>query len=122
MSIGEELIKHWAYLCESEEDKASNNGDFEIEDGILVKYHGSSPDVVIPDGVTKIGKNAFRNCASLTSVDIPDSVTSIGYGAFYGCKSLISVTTPYSDSVRTIGDGAFAFCTSLTSVDITEGA
>ena len=32
-------------------------------------------NVVIPDGVIKIGDWAFSGCSSLTSIEIPDSVT-----------------------------------------------
>ena len=38
-----------------------------------------------------IGKYAFRDCKSLTSVIIPSSVTRIGEHAFWGCSSLASV-------------------------------
>lgn len=63
--------------------------DFEIESGVLKKYTGKGGDVVIPEGVTSIGENAFKWCRSLTSVVIPDSVTSIGTYAFYDCSRII---------------------------------
>ena len=73
-------------------------------------------DLVIPEGVTSIGRAAFAGCSSLTSVTIPDSVTSIGVGAFAGCSGLTNVII--SDSVTSIGGYAFRACTSLTSVTI----
>ena len=39
-------------------------------------------EVIIPDGVTRIGSGAFYNCKKVTSIIIPDSVTSIGDDAF----------------------------------------
>ena len=45
----------------------------------------SLTSVVIPEGVTEIGKEAFQGCTSLTSVVIPESVTKIGNYAFKRC-------------------------------------
>jgi hypothetical protein len=38
--------------------------------------------VVIKNGVTSIGNDAFYKCTNLTSIEIPNSVTSIGGDAF----------------------------------------
>ena len=79
---------------------------------------GSATNVVIEDGLTSIGNNAFRDCSSLESITIPDSVTSIGNYAFYSCKALQSITIP--DSVTSIGDCAFESCNSLQSITIPD--
>lgn len=95
------------------------DSDFTIENGVLTKYNGSDSAVVIPDGVTGIGSNAFKNCISLISVIIPDSVKAISNAAFYGCTSLESVIIP--NGVTGIGSNAFKDCTSLKSINIPNG-
>ena len=72
--------------------------------------------VVVEEGVTSIGEDAFYECLNLERVTIPDSVTSIGFGAFFVCPNLKCVTIP--SSVTTIGHRAFEDCTSLESVTI----
>lgn len=96
----------------------SSNNDFEIENGVLVKYTGAGGDVVIPDGVTSIGDWAFSRCEGLTSVTMPNSVTSIEDHAFCECTSLTSIVIP--NGVTTIGDYMFHSCKSLTSVTIPD--
>ena len=88
------------------------------DNGVLTKYSGSETTVVIPDGVTGIGNEAFRDCTSLKGVTIPDSVTSIGYNAFLGCTSLTDVTI--GSGVTSIGSEAFKNCTSLKGVTIPD--
>ena len=113
-----------AEVATSLQENASDS-DFKIdENGVLVEYNGKGGDVVIPDGVTSIGKQAFKpswfwDSDKLTNITIPDSVTSIGEEAFYHCEGLTSVTIP--DSVTTIGKSAFYDCVSLTSVTIGNG-
>ena len=51
--------------------------------------------MVVPDGVTTIGDNAFHECSSLTSITVPNSVTTIESEAFRGCTSLVSITVPH---------------------------
>ena len=48
-------------------------------------------NLVIPEGVTKIGNDAFYDCKSLESVTLPKSLVEIGSEAFLGCESLKEV-------------------------------
>ena len=75
----------------------------------------SLKSVVIGNGVTGIGNKAFSGCSSLTSVVIPDSVISVGDETFSGCSSLTSVVI--GDGVTGIGNEAFSWCSSLKSID-----
>ena len=72
-------------------------------------------NVVIKSGVTRIGKNAFKNC-SVQKITIQNSVKTIENSSFSNCSSLKSVTIP--DSVISIGNYTFSYCSSLTSVTI----
>jgi hypothetical protein len=98
--------------------------EFEIDiqgnDVILVKYLGEGGTVVIPDGVTLIGEDAFRECLTLRSVSIPASMRSIGYLAFYSCQSLSQVTFSKHGSLKEIGEGAFSFCEALKIVRLPD--
>ena len=89
--------------------------------GIMKDYTSWSPwiydsvkRVIIADGVTTIGDNAFNGCSSLTSVTIGNSVTTIGHEAFSGCTNLQKVNI--GNSVKTIGRDAFDNCTSITQI------
>ena len=73
-------------------------------------------EVIIEDGVTKIGSDAFYECRTITSVSIPESVTSIGLCAFSG-TGLTSIILP--DSVTNIEYGVFCG-TGLTSIIIPD--
>ena len=72
--------------------------------------------VVIENGVTSIGDNAFFECQNMVSVTIPNSVTVIGIQAFYHCTSLASIKFP--KFLRTIQIEALSGCSCLTSITI----
>jgi len=72
--------------------------------------------VVIGNGVTNIERLTFAHCSSLTSIILGNSVTSIGGNAFYGCTGLTTIEIP--NSVTSIGSYAFYNCENLTSVTI----
>ena len=100
-------------------------GDLIIPDGVTSigseAFYGCTglTSITVPDSVTSIGARAFYNCIGLTSVTIPNSVTSIGIQAFEGCKGLTNITIP--NSVTSIGGSAFFGCSGLTSVTIGNG-
>ena len=47
--------------------------------------------VTIPNGVARIGEDAFSGCSNLTEVTIPTSMGVVGEDAFYGCSKLKDV-------------------------------
>ena len=85
--------------------------DFVIEDGVLIGFNGTFPNVYVPEGVTTIASKAFEDCWKMTEVRLPDSVTEIGENAFAGCSSLGKIY--FSNSLTKIGSHAFSECTSL---------
>ena len=83
-------------------------------------YWGSTKikKVIIENGVTSIGWEAFRYCSGLESVTIPDSVTEIGGYAFDCCTALTSVNIP--NGVTIIGNKAFSECSKLKTFNIPD--
>ena len=82
-------------------------------------YRGKIKHIVIEDGVTSIGKNAFSNLLNVTSLSIGSDVTSIGENAFYHCPLLEQVVIP--DNVQTIGKQAFCNCSGVTTLTLGTG-
>ena len=98
-------------------------------------------NVVISEGVNKIGIRVFYNATNLKTASVPNSVTSIGRNLFYGCTSLESleflpritmlpvscfnrceslkeITMP--NTISSIGEYAFYGCKSLEMVYMSD--
>ena len=82
-----------------------------------LKFHVT--EIILPEGLTSIGANAFSDFSGLKTITIPNNVTNIGTCAFYNCKGLTNITL--SNSVTDIGPSAFNGCTSLESVVFPNG-
>lgn len=99
-------------------DSRSKTDDFEIENGVLLKYRGSSDHAIIPEGVKEIGYHAFDS-SDVVYVRFPDSLRKIGDSAFVYAENLESIKLPKNVSI--LGDSAFRFCSSLRTVQLNEG-
>ena len=113
-SYAETFAKKYGYQFISN----TSTQKFDIQDGTLVKYTGTAKNVVIPDGVTKIGAHAFENCTQVRTVHIPDGVTAIEDYAFSGCNNLTTINIP--NSVIKLGEFAFYLCFDLNNLSIPE--
>lgn len=74
--------------------------------------------IILPDGLKKIGENAFCDLISLESVNIPKSVRSIGECAFCDCRSLKTVIVP--EGVTNIGANAFSVQNGVGALEYVE--
>ena len=97
-----------------------NGGTYEIYPKAF--YENDNIGVVmIPAGVTAIGKNAFAYCKNLTAVVISDitRLTEIGDYAFWSCYDLSYINIP--KGIVRIGEYAFGSCSSLDEINLPEG-
>ena len=74
--------------------------------------------IIVEEGVTSIGEEAFSSCTNLEQVTLSSTVKSIGYFAFYDCPMLKSITIPAG--VESIANCAFSDCSSLTEIIVDE--
>ena len=73
--------------------------------------------IVIPEGVTSIGENAFYNLNTLESAVLPDSLIEMGMYAFAGCAALQDIE--FGSGLTVIPVGAFGGC-AIASLTLPE--
>lgn len=87
-----------------------------MDKGVLKKCKDGSKFVNIPETVTIIDSEAFKECETLEEVNFSEALEVIRDEAFRGCKGVKSLNIPVK--VKTIGESSFRDCTGLKDVVI----
>ena len=82
-------------------------------------YKNMIKSVVIEEGVTTIGREAFYYFTELETVTLPETLTSIGESAFEYNIAIKSIKLP--DSLIKIDRAAFAKCSGIEEITIPDG-
>ena len=97
--------------------KVSPSGEAVVEIGKEAFFNSATlSSITIPSSVNTIEESAFRNCGNLSKIVISEGVTKIEDFAFSCCTNLIEVTLP--QTVTHIGNYAFNECSKLARVTI----
>ena len=95
-------------------------GSTEMEDQFIAAIERGPTQVTkLPDGVTRIGYEAFKGCPNLVLTSLPDGLTYIDSYAFKDCTNLALTSLP--DGVTRIGYEAFSGCTKLALTSLPDG-
>lgn len=70
--------------------------------------------VNFPSGITEIDVAGFRECTNLALTSLPSGVTKVGSSAFYGCLGLTTLT--FEGKPNSINSNAFSGCTNLLDI------
>lgn len=92
--------------------------DFIIEENRVLKYIGTSPIVVVPNGIEKLDDSAFWDNQHIEEVILPDTLTIIGGDAFYNCKKLKKINI--SRNIALMGNNPFAGCPLLKIINYSD--
>lgn len=73
----------------------------------------SLESVILPEGLTTIGNNAFYQ-SSIKTVSLPSTLSNMGSYAFYNCQNLTDIVLP--DALKDVKEYSFSRCTSLKTM------
>ena len=85
-------------------------------------YMDQAKTLVLENGVTTIGQNAFWDCSDLMGrLEFPGGVTSIGAGSFYQCSGFTGELS-LPENIAFLGKRAFFRCTGFTGDLVIPGS
>jgi hypothetical protein len=92
-----------------------------VEEGVEVIGDGAFAynnltELVIPDSVRELGKEAFRGCKKLESIALSPNTKTIPFCCFANLDALSTLNIP--EGVTTIEEGAFGVCPKLNVVGL----
>lgn len=87
----------------------------EIFEDELIRYHGKSKIVIVPNGIKSLGASAFWNNNYIEEVYLPDSLEKFGGDTFYYCKNLRKINIP--KNVKLMGNNPFAACPNVEIIN-----
>ena len=73
----------------------------------------------VPNGVTRIGADAFNGSRNLTEVTLPEGLKTICDNAFYDCDAITDIAIPAT--VESIGEWCFGRCYKLATIRVFRG-
>lgn len=77
-------------------------------------------EVVIEEGITSFGNQAFSGFPCLEKISLPSTLTSIGASAFSESGSLTTVTFASNSKLNAVPVSAFYGCTNLTTINLPD--
>lgn len=89
--------------------------EFVVKGGVLISYNGNKSEIIIPNGIISIGKNAFKNNVIIRKVTFSGTEKSIEDCAFEGCFNLLEICN--YQNIENFGDRCF-MCAGLKHIEI----
>ena len=101
--------------------KRTNDGFLYIEKELIniIDYDGDKKEILIPKEINGkkcyIGNRGFIYNESIWRVEIEEGITDIGKEAFKGCRNLVSITLP--STLKYKGESSFTRCYKLFEIN-----
>lgn len=69
-------------------------------------------------GITRIKNGVFRNCYSLRSIELPEGIEKIGSNAFANCENIKMDILNLPSTLKSLGESCFLNCTGINAFKI----